>query len=81
MNFPIFKNDRKTNDSQPDYQSKFEVKEAITLVPGKKYKFSGWIKPGNKGKYISGKITEDTYQGGNQTPQSSDTIGDEDIPF
>ena len=81
MNINIFKNNRKTSEKQPDYQSSFEVKETMTFVPGKKYKLAGWLKDGQGGKFISVKLTEDNYQGGGSPSHTQKNLGDEDIPF
>jgi hypothetical protein len=43
------KNDRKQQDSHADYQGKINVE-------GKEYWLNGWIKDGQKGKFISGTI-------------------------
>ena len=42
----LFKNDRKGNDSQPDYKGQCEI-------DGVEYWISSWIKEGQKGKFMS----------------------------
>lgn len=42
----LFKNDRKENDRQPDYQGSINV-------DGKEFYLSAWIKSGKNGKFMS----------------------------
>lgn len=49
----LFKNDRKTSTSQPDYRG------SVTTEDGKEYWVSAWIKDSrNKGKFLSLALTE-----------------------
>lgn len=43
----LFRNDKKERDEQPDYRG------SITLPNGKEHWFSGWLKEGQRGKYLS----------------------------
>lgn len=47
----IFKNDKKSNDKQPDYNGKINV-------DGKEKQIALWIKEGKNGKYFSVAISE-----------------------
>ncbi len=47
----IFKNNKKTEEKQPDYTGSINVE-------GKDYSVSLWIKEGKAGKFFSGKIQE-----------------------
>ena len=42
----LFKNDRKTNDKQPDYTGNINV-------DGTDYWISSWLKDGKRGKFLS----------------------------
>jgi hypothetical protein len=42
----LFKNDRKTKDSQPDYKGQLDVE-------GEEYWVAAWIKEGRNGKFMS----------------------------
>lgn len=46
----IFKNDRKTSDTHPDYKGQINV-------DGRTLDIALWVKEGNKGKFFSGKIS------------------------
>lgn len=50
----LFKNDRKQSANQPDYTGDF------TDESGKKWRLAAWLKDGNKGKWMSLKVSEDT---------------------
>lgn len=77
--FSLFKNDRKTTDTHPDYTG-------TILIEGKEYWISGWRKEGKKGVYISGqkgKLKEQSNfkpRGDDEMPKSSG-IEDDAIPF
>ncbi|MDE1828232.1 MAG: hypothetical protein KGH65_03675 [Candidatus Micrarchaeota archaeon] len=46
----LFKNDRKTKDNQPDYQGKLTVN-------GIEYRLAGWQKHGQKGPFLSLRVS------------------------
>jgi hypothetical protein len=47
----LFKNERKERDIQPDY------KGSLTLPDGTTMQLGGWISQGQKGKYLSLKVS------------------------
>jgi hypothetical protein len=47
----IFKNNKKTDEKQPEYTGTINVE-------GKEYSVSLWVKDGKAGKFFSGKIQE-----------------------
>lgn len=47
----IFKNDKKTQDNQPDYKGKINAN-------GEEYEIALWVKEGAKGKFFGVKISE-----------------------
>lgn len=78
--FSLFKNDRKTTDSHPDYTGSI-------LIDGKEYWISGWKKEGKRGVFISGQKGKLKEQS-NFTPRGNDempkhTIEDDNlsVPF
>ena len=68
----LFKNDHKTADNHPDYTGDF------TDERGKKWRCAAWIKDGERGKWMSFKVSEqqrpDNYQEtvGPETPDPRD---------
>ena len=79
--FSLFKNDKKTKDTQPDW------KGSIKLPNGEEFWFDAWTKQGTKGEFISGKIgnPKDGGTGSNQ-PAAFKIFpvaapADDDIPF
>lgn len=77
----LFKNDRKTKETQPDYSG------SIT-VDGKKRSIAGWIKQGKKGPFMSLAVKEwednavrkESVQSAPHQPGPNDFV-DDSIPF
>lgn len=70
--FSLFKNDRKTADTHPDYKG-----EGADL-DGKSIEVAAWLKEGKKGKFMScsfkpARVREDA--------EKSRKTDDEDLPF
>ena len=58
----LFKNE-KTTDKQPDYTG------SIITLDGKKFRLAAWVKEGNKGKFLSIKLSEfQKKEEGNELP-------------
>lgn len=81
--FVLFKNDRKSLDTHPDYTGTINI-------DGIEYFLDGWIKDGAKGKFISGKtkrkdkqamgrLADDLRSNSPQVPVRA-SIND-DVPF
>jgi len=58
----LFKNDRKTKDTHPDYQGSIDV-------DGEEFWLSAWIKDGRKGKFMSLSIKPKEEQQEEAPPQ------------
>lgn len=62
----LFKNDRKTKETQPDYTGS-------GLINGNEMRIAAWIKDGGKGKFMSLKFQDNVSQ------EQSDE--QQDLPF
>jgi len=61
--FVLFKNDKEGNEARPDYTG------LLTDETGKEWRIAAWIKDGQKGKFMAGKISEKISSGqSSQTP-------------
>ena len=60
----LFKNDRKTKDTQPGYTGTLNVE-------GVEYFFDAWVKDGNKGKFFSVSVKRKDKQAEQQAPRQA----------
>ena len=75
--FVLFKNDKQGNANWPDYKGKLNV-------GGKELEIAAWIKDGQNGKFMSGKVSESRQkqEPPNQPPPAQvDEFDDQDLPF
>jgi hypothetical protein len=74
----LFKNDRKTTETHPDYTGSI-------MVNNRECYLSAWVKEGTKGKFFSVSIGKEkqpkgfTAKGADELPHN--TIEDSDLPF
>ena len=69
----LFKNDRKTTETHPDYTGSI-------MVNNREHYLSAWVKEGTKGKFFSVSIGK-TKEAKAFKPAGSDEIVDSDLPF
>ena len=73
-NGSIFKNENKTPENkQPDYRS------SIVLQDGTEQQIAGWVKQGNKGSFLSLKLSD--HYVNTETPVPPCNDGGDDLPF
>ena len=72
----LFKNDKKVNDSHPDYKGSI-------MVAGVEYWLSSWIKEGKNGKFMGLALMPKDDSRGSNKPVTSNGVADmdSDIPF
>ncbi len=71
----IFKNDKKTKDTHPDYRGKVNVN-------GKEMEVALWIKEGKAGKFFSASFSEPYVAPETMERRPvSDAMDDTDLPF
>jgi len=70
----LFKNNKKTNDKQPDYTGNI-------LVGKTEMQLAAWIKEGKNGKFMSLKMSEPREQPSSRTQENGAQDNGEDMPF
>lgn len=71
----LFRNERKTTDSQPDYRGQVKI-------DGKLLDIAAWLKEGAKGKFFSLSVSEPRQQQAQQPVAAGNQgITDDDLPF
>ena len=73
MNSGYISQNKKKQGNQPDYRGKLNVN-------GQEWELAGWIKQGDKGQYLSLKVSE-PYQKPAQDERRSEPGLDDDIPW
>ena len=73
--FVLFRNDKQGNENRPDYTGK------ITLEDGKELRLAAWIKEGQKGKFMAGKVSEFQQRQDQPGGATEAPTPDDDIPF
>ena len=71
--FALFKNDKGDNPKRPDYTGNLNV-------DGIEFRISGWIREGQKGKFISGSVQIKEPKGEVRSKPAVEGA-DEDVPF
>lgn len=66
----IFKNDKKTNEKQPDYRGKVNVN-------GKEMEVALWVKQGKNGSFFSASFSEPYVS----PAQNDPVVVNDDLPF
>ena len=69
--FTLNKNDKGDNPKRPDYTG-------TANVDGIEFRISGWIREGQKGKFISGSVQ---LKDNNSAGATRGAAEDEDVPF
>ena len=69
--FVLFKNDKGDNPKRPDYTG-------TANVDGIEFSISGWIREGQKGKFISGSVQ---LKDNNSAGATRGAAEDDDVPF
>ena len=70
----IFKNDKKTNDKQPDYKGKVNVN-------GKEMEVALWVKQGKAGSFFSAAFSEPYVAPEKMERMPVSDAMDDDLPF
>jgi len=76
--FNLFKNDKEGKEARPDYQGKIRIN-------GKEMRLAAWIKEGQNGKFMSGKVSE--FETSKDHPETREAAGmsqedlDSSVPF
>lgn len=69
--FVLFKNNKGDNPKRPDYSG-------TANLDGIEFRISGWIREGQKGKFISGSVQ---LKDNNSAGATRGAAEDEDVPF